>query len=224
MYKNLIENDINPFMIFDNSGRLKEFNKKAEFLFNEISPKKLYSLAIQYAPHSFGFSQKFIHLTYGKINYYAILVGYIDENQIAIKLYKESCRELELIKIKNIKLTNLFSLIEISKSTTLSRNIKLEEVSDVSIPEIKIDINQFLLTLNNCFSLFQNAKYLKIKVSIEIGEYELIKNKKYQIISIEFIGDNMISIDNKLELQALNAHINIFLLEKGIKLKFPMIL
>ncbi len=223
-YKNLIENNLNPFILFDNNGDLQEFNKEAEFLFNTVSPKELYSLAIQYASHSFGFEYKFINLKYGQNNYYAILVGYLNENEIGIQLYKEICTELLTKKMNNIEFVNIFSLIEISKTTTLLQNTKIQEIYDVSIPEIKININEFLLTLNNCFTLFKQSSYLKIKISLEIGEYEIIKKKKYQIIFIKFINNKKITIDREFEYQAHKAHINLFVQDKTIKLKFPMIL
>lgn len=224
-YIELIENDLNPFILFDGNGKMKDFNKEAEFLFNVVKPKELYELAVSHASLSFGFNRKFISLKYGKSLYYAILVGYLSDDEIGLRLYKEVSTRDDVTKIQNIELVNIFSLIELSKSTTLLQSdIKIEETYDISIPEMKININQFLLTLNECFSIFKDEKQIKLKVYIKIGEYELIAEKKYQVVSIEFMSENNWTIPDDLVNKALKAHINIFVETQILKLEFPMIL
>ncbi len=225
LYINLLENDLNPFILFDSSGKMQDFNKEAEFLFNFVQPKELYELAINYASLSFGFNKKFISLKYGKLAFYAILVGYENDDAIAIRLYKEVCSEDEIVMTKNIEFANIFSLIEVSKTTTLLQNdITIEETYDISIPQMKIDINQFMLTLNECFELFKKENHLKLKVYLKTGEYELIQNKKHQIASIEFISEKNVIINKALTTNALKSNINIFVDGVALKLDFPMIL
>jgi hypothetical protein len=224
-YTELLENDLNAFIAFDNNGKLKDFNKEAEFLFNTVAPSELYELAISHAPLSFGFSRKFISLKYGKSSYYAILVGYINDDEIGLRLYKEVTSKNETLHPQSVEYVNIFNLLDISKSTTLLQSdIKIEELYDISIPEVKININQFLLTLNECFTLFKNKNTLQLKVYIKIGEYEVIKAKKYKIISIDFTIDDTIDITKNLIDNALKAYINIFTKEQTLKLEFPMIL
>jgi len=225
LYVSLIENDLNPFILFDSNGKIKDFNKEAEFLFNVVNPKELYELAVAHATLSFGFKREFMSLKYGKSSYYAILVGYINDDEIGLRLYKEVCVEQEVAKIQNIELANIFSLIEISKSTVLLQSdIDIEEIYDISIPQIKINISKFLLILNECFAIFKSHKQLQIKIYIKIGEYELIQGKKYQVISIEFISKDNCIVDKSLIEKALKVHINIFEERCKIKLEFPMIL
>ncbi len=224
-YNLLLENDLNPFVLFNSNGKMKDFNKEAEFLFNNASPKELYELAVSHASLSFGFNRKFISLKYGKSSYYAILVGYINDDEIALRLYKEVSTKDELLSIQDIELVNIFSLIELSKSTTLLQSdVIIKEIYDVSIPEIKININQFLLTLNECFELFKDNKSLDLRVYIKIGEYEMINEKKYQVASIEFVSNDEILISKSLTQKALKAHINIFIDNHTLTLDFPIIL
>jgi nitrogen-specific signal transduction histidine kinase len=224
-YATLLENDLNPFILFDQNGKIKDFNKEAEFLFNLVKPKELYELAISYASLSFGFNRKFISLKYGKSLYYAILVGYINDDEIGLRLYKEVSSKDENLKIEDIELVNIFSLVELSKSTTLLQyDILIDEIYDVSIPEIKTNINQFLLTLNECFNLFKTQKQLQLKIYIKIGEYEIIQNKKYQVIAIDFKYEYDIKVELELINNALKAHINVFVEDKILRLEFPMIL
>ena len=224
-YVSMIENDLNPFILFDSNGKMTDFNKEAEFLFNYVKPKELYELAVSHASLNFGFNNKFIPLKYGKLSFYAILVGYINDNHIGLRLYKEVCVENEVTRTQNIEFANIFSLIELSKTTTLLQSdIKIEETYDISMPEIKININSFLLILNDCFGFFKDEMHLKLKVFIKIGEYELIKGKKYQIASIEFLSENNIETDKDLINKASSAHINLFIENQALKLEFPMIL
>lgn len=224
-YINLIENDLSPFILFDSDGKMKDFNKEAEFLFNFVKPKELYNLAIENAPLNFGFHNKYIPLMYGKLKFYAILVGYINDSEIGLRLYKEVCTDSEIQMNQDIELANIFSLIDLSKSTTLIQSdLIIEETYDISIPDIKLNINAFILTLNDCFSLFINDEQIKLKVYIKTGEYELLDGQKYQVASIEFLFVNDITLDNELKVKASKANINIFLDIKTLKLDFPMIL
>jgi len=224
-YKKLVNESINPFVLFNNDAKLIDYNNEAEILFNYLAPSKLFELALAHSPHNFGFERKYINLKYTKLSFYAILVGYIDDEYIAIELYKQVNTEKEIAKIHNIKLVNIFSLIEISKSTNLNnKEIKIEEIYDVSIPEVKVNINNFLLTLNECFVLFQNSKTIKIKVNIKVGEYEIIDIKKHNVIEIECKSESKIELSKKLEEQALKSHINVYEIEGVLKMEFPMIL
>jgi hypothetical protein len=223
----LMENDLNPFVLFDNDGKIKDFNKEAEFLFNFIQPKELYDLAMLHASIQFGFNRKFISLKYGKLKFYAILVGYIDDNIIALRLYKEVCSENKSMKIKDVELINIFSLIDLSKNAILLQNdIKIFEYYDISIPDVKLNINEFLLILNDCFLIFKDEKILNLEVYIKTGEYEIIDNKKYKIIIVQFESNkkNKIKIDNLLQEKILNSPINLYLNNATLYLELPMVL
>ena len=220
----MLENDLHPFILFDNNGKIKDFNKEAEFLFNYVKPKELYELAVSYASLSFGFKNKYLVLKYGKLNFYAITVGYINDVEIGLRLYKEVCQKDKITINENIELTNIFSLIELSKTTTLLQsNIQINEIYDVSIPEIKLNINEFLLILNKCFETFKNNSTLELKVYVKIGEYSKINDKKYQIISIDFKSLENIKINKDLKLQIVNTNIDLFVENDILKLEFPMI-
>jgi len=224
-YKSFINESINPFVLFNNDSKLIDFNYEAEILFNYVKPSELFELAMSNSPHNFGFERKYINLKYGKSTFYAIVVGYIDDEYIGIELYKQVNIEKEVAKIHDIELVNIFSLIEISKSTNFDLNItQIEEIYDTSIPEIKVNINDFLLTLNECFLLFKENETFKIKVNLKVGEYEIIDGKKHNIVEIECSGSQKIELSIRLEKQALKSHINIFELNDCIKMEFPMIL
>ncbi|MEA3553461.1 MAG: hypothetical protein U9R39_03535 [Campylobacterota bacterium] len=224
-YEELIEYDLNPFLLFDSNGKVKSYNKEAEFLLNFVSIKELFELAVSNASANFGFNQKYISLKYNKQSYYAILVGYISEDEIALRLYKVVSNKINTINNNKLKLVNIFSLIDLSKnSTLLSSDLKIDELYDISIPEMKININNFLLCLNECFTYFLNDEKISLAVQIKIGEYEIIDNIKYKIVSLEFISDRKVELYNDIEQKAANANVNIFINHNRLSLELPMIL
>ena len=222
-YKSFISESINPFILFNSEAKLIDFNYEAEILFNYVKPSKLFDLAISNSPHNFGFERKYIDLKYGKLSFYAIVVGYIDDQYLGLQLYKYINTKKEMPKIQGVELVNIFSLIEISKNTNIDLiNTKTKEIYDTSIPEIKVNINDFLLTLNECFSLFKDHKNLTITVKVKVGEYKIIDNKRYNIIEIIYSGDKNATLTQKLEKQASKSHIDIFEINGNIQIEFPL--
>lgn len=224
-YEQLLENDLNPYLLFDSNGKVKSYNKEAEFLLNFVSVKELFDLTVTNASLSFGFSHKYISLKFNKLQFYAILVGYANDEEIALRLYKSVSNEATTINDEELKMINIFSLIELSKSSTLlNSNLKIDELYDVSIPDMKVNINEFLLCLNDCFKIFYNDEKITLQVQIKIGEYEIINKKRYKIVSIEFISDHTILPSKELEEKAKKANANLFFNQNKIKLEVPIIL
>ncbi len=220
----ILEHDLNPLIVFDSNGKIKRYNSEAEFLLSYVSVEELYDIAITNASKHFGFSQKYIDLQYGKFHFYALLIGYLDDEEIALKLYKRVNTKLHTINDKKLQYANIFSLIELSKNTVFMENkIAIDEIYDVSIPEMKLDINNFLLCLNESLQHFKNHKRLTIKVYVKVGEYERINQKKYPIIVIEFEADKAISFDSKIEQKAQRANIITFFEKNKIILEFAAI-
>jgi len=224
-YEKLLENDLNPYFVFNANGRIKSFNKEAEFLLNYVSVKELFQLAVDNASHDFGFSQKYIPLKFNKHSYYAILVGYASDEEIALRLYKVVSNQTNIINSGKLKLVNIFTLIELSKNTTLlSSDIEIDEIYDISLPEMKLNINEFLLCMNDCFKYFENEDKVTLKVQIKVGEYEIVNNTKYKIVSLEFSTNKEIIPNVILEEKASHANANIFFTQNKLKLELPIIL
>jgi len=224
-YEKLLEYDLNPYFIFNANGKILKFNKEAEFLLNYVTVKELFQLAVENASQDFGFVQRYISLKYNKHEYYAILVGYTSDEEIALRLYKVVSNQSHTLNSKALKLVNIFSLIELSKNSTLfNSDLKINEIYDISLPEMKININEFLLCLNDCFKFFEDQEEITLKVKMKVGEYEIIDTKKYQIVSLEFSTNCVLKIDHNLEDKAHKANANIFYNQNKLKLELPIIL
>ncbi len=225
LYASLIEHDLNPFILFDSEGKLKDFNKEAEFLLNSISKKELFELAVANASQNYGFEKKFLPLTFGKASYYAILVGYVSDEEIALRLYKEVAYEEQNVTNSNVELVNIYSLIELSKnSVLLQSDINIKETYDISIPEIKINISNFIMALNDCFEQYKETKELSIKVFIKTGEYEVINGKKYNVLAIEFTSnEKKLELISSLVQSVKKANMHIFSNKNKASLEITML-
>ena len=81
-----------------------------------------------------------------------------------------------------------------------------------------------LILLNTCFLYFKEDVYVSLQVHIKVGEYEVIDNKKYKIVALEFSTNRKLSIDKNLEEKAKIANYNIFVYQNKIVLELPIIL
>jgi len=225
LYEELLEYDLNPFILFKADGKVKSYNKEAEFLLNFVNIKELFDLAVSNASLNFGFNQKYITLQYNKQNYYAILVGYINEDEIALRLYKSISNKITHIDHHKLELINIFRLIELSKDSVLmNSSLKVDELYDISIPDIKLNINKFLLLLNDCFSYFMDDEKISLKVQIKLGEYKILNNIKSKILALEFVSDRKVEHNYNIEDKANKANIDIFFCKNKLTLELPMIL
>jgi hypothetical protein len=225
IYEMILEEDLNPFVLFNSNGKVINFNKEAEFLFNFVSPKELFNLSLTYASPSFGFKKKFISLRYQKQSFYAVLVGYINDDEIILRLYKEVQPIVPINIDATFKLVNLYELIDLSKNTNLiDSSVQLEEVYDTSLPDLKLNINSVLLTLNSIFIQIKNQDNVKIRVHIKIGEYEIINTKKCNIVSIDFICKTNIEFIEEMRKQNKNSKISLFHKNNIISMEIPLIL
>ncbi|MGM0623913.1 MAG: hypothetical protein ACQESH_07865 [Campylobacterota bacterium] len=185
-YEELIENDLDPFILFNSNGGVERYNKKADFLLSFVSYKEIYDLALANAPQTFGFKRTFIELEF-KESYYAILVGYVDEQNLGIKLYRKNMATNHITIDEKYKLVNLYTLLELSKNSILNNiDISLHEEYDLTIPETKVNIDHFLKLLNEIFLAYSTSKELSIRSSIKLGEFIKIEGKKYQVCCLRF--------------------------------------
>src|SRR5665648_834853 len=88
-FKEFIECDNNPFILFNNNGKIDYLNNAAELLLGYIPQKELYDIVLAYAPKNYGYKTTAVPLQYNSFSFYAITVGYQDEEHICIRLYHQ---------------------------------------------------------------------------------------------------------------------------------------
>ena len=186
-HQDWIEFDLNPLITFNNSGKILYTNNEAQFFLNQASQKQLFELALQYAPKNYGMCTNFVDLNFGNYTFYAVCVGYYDDENITIKFYKSTGAKKEnLFKTKG-EIVNIFTLIDVIISTnSIKSKTKFIKNYDPSIPEFRVSAKDFLKLLNSVILLFENISLIDVVVKLKVGEYVKISNKKHQILSIEF--------------------------------------
>ena len=223
-FEEWIELDLNPILSFSSTSKIIYSNSEAQFLLNRIKQKELFDLALSYAPKTFGALTSYIDLTIKNYTFYAITVMYENEDEIHMKLYKRAMVKKEnTLNIKNINVTNIFTLVDLSISTSkIKSDINFIKNYDPSIPEFKLDASSFIKTLNQIFDAFKGNKNVSCSILLKIGEYIKIDEKKYSLISVE------ISTDKENDFSSLNIkENNSFILTKDdtkVTIDLPLIL
>ncbi|BCD67203.1 hypothetical protein [Nitratiruptor sp. YY09-18] len=195
IYKEFIENSINPFILFSPEGNILEYNKEGEYLLSIAAKEELFELAINHASMHAGFKHTFLELQIGHSKFCAILVGYIDSETLGLMLYKNMCSTKIQKNSKELQSANIFTLIDIAINTNLEQT-KVAAEYDVSIPEFKLDINHFLKTLNKIFKALKNTKELTVKVHIATGRSIKINQKRYRVVEILIESEEVKNLRN----------------------------
>lgn len=231
-----LEYDYNPFVLFSSKGKVISLNSEAQFLLGSASTRELFELATTYANVSFGFKTTFLELEFGRYRFFALTIGYENEDEIGIKLYQAPTFKLNKPKPVG-ELTNIYTLVDLCISTnSISSNIAYLKEFDPTIPEIIIDTNNFIKLLNKIYSCFNENEKVYTKIFYRIGEHIKFEDKvngkaregtlgykKYSIFSIEVKADT-INIAKVNELKVLAANTNFYIdIQKKITINIPMI-
>ncbi len=220
-----LEDDLNPFIIFNSSGKLLQYNLEAEYLLSFVSPKELYELAVNHASQSFGTKVSQISLRFDRYAFCALLVGYLDDDIIGIRLYKEMKNSTLKIKKDNLTIVNIFTLIQLSKNSVLSNNKqKTSESFDPTIPEMKLNVEKFLKLLNRVFEEYLNSKEMDIRVSLKIGRNMLIEGKSYSLCNITIQdGEPNRQLNDTIHTLANEANVIVIIKNGKVIIEFPII-
>ncbi|MBL0708893.1 MAG: hypothetical protein JJW00_07600 [Sulfurimonas sp.] len=218
-----LEYDYNPFVLFNSKGKIISLNSEAQFLLGSASTNELFELATTYAKISFGFKTTFLELEFGRYKFFALTIGYENENEIGIKLYQVPSFKLD--KPKPIgELSNIYTLVDLCISTnSINSTIKYIKEFDPTIPEIVINTNNFIKLVNKIYSCFSENEEVYTKIFYRVGEHIKFEDKKYSIFSVEVKANNI----NKLkcdELEVLVASTSFYVdIQKKITINIPMI-
>jgi hypothetical protein len=225
LIETFIEHDLNPFVVFNSSGKLIHYNDEAEYLLSFVSPNKLYELAINYAPKSFGVRRSQVHLRFDRYTFCALLVGYLDDEKIGLKLYKEMTNTSSDTSKTEATQINLYTLLQLSKNSVFAnRDILVTESLDPTIPDMKLQVEKFLKLLNRLFLEYIECKEIEIMVRLKIGQNLIVDGKSYPICNISIKSDkNSIKDSNALHQLASEADVMVIIKEDKTIVEFPII-
>ena len=184
-----IEHDYNPFIEFDNTGKILSLNQEAQYLLGEVAHKKIFDIAQAYASMTYGFKTTIIDIAFGSYKFYAITVGYDDESSIGIKLYKSATKKFANVEEYG-ESANIYALLDlcISASSTNS-TIKFRKEFDPTFPDVRLKIEPFMKLLTKTYQSHLNSPTITTRLALITGEYIRFNTKKYPIFSISIKGE-----------------------------------
>ena len=183
-----IEHDYNPFIVFDNTGKILSLNQEAQYLLGEVAHKKIFDIAQTYASMTYGFKTTIVDIGFGSYKFYAITVGYDDESTIGIKLYKSATKKFANVEEYG-ELANIYALLDLCISASSTNNsIKFRKEFDPTFPDVHLKIEPFMKLLTKVYQSHLNAPTITTRLALITGEYIRFNNKKYPIFSISIKG------------------------------------
>ncbi len=224
IFEEWAEHDYNPFIIFNTEEKVIYVNQEAQFLLGYTSAKEIFKLASSYASLNYGYKTTIIDIEYGRYSFYAITVGYKDDNNLGIKLYKKPSKSFALNSSDGTKV-NIYSVIDLSISSfSTQREINHKKLLDPTFPEIYLKVDEFLKLLGKVYLSFKNCKTITTKLSLLTGEYVIYEEKKYPILSIEISSQERDTKDD-LSIRNISSKSNttINLKKDFVQILLPMV-
>lgn len=218
-----LEHDYNPFILFSSEGKVLSLNSEAQFFLSSFNSKEIFELATTYANVSFGFKTTFIDLEFGRYKFFALTVGYENEEKIGIKLYQTPSFKLSDKKPTG-ELINIYTLVDLCISTnSINSTANFIKDFDPTIPEILIDSNAFIKLLNKIYSCYIENENIHTKIYYRVGEHVKFDGKKYSLFAIE-ISAPIKDKQKEMELRGIAVNSDIFIdIQSKITINLPMI-
>ena len=226
-YKFFLENDNNPFILFNANKRIVYLNTAAEFLLGRVSKYDLYEMCIEHAPKEYGSKMTYLNLRYDDLSFYGITVGYQDDEYIGIRLYQSvKNRQPTAKELTKFIDTDINTLLETSISlVAMQEQFDIKLMIDMDIPEFKISQNDFFKIMRKCFNSFHSGSKLNISLKLRVGETIYVKNKRCKLVKLEIKTQNErdCSEDQELERLCENNFIDYLADQSKIRLLIPML-
>ncbi len=225
-FEAFVEWDNSPFILFSPEGKILYLNNVAEVLFGYVSKQELYDIALAYATQTFGYKTTTLSLNYDAFNFYAITVGYENEDQISIRFYNAPrAKPSSPLETDKLMMTDINILLEANIALFKTKNTNpLQLLADQDLPAFKIDQNRFSKLLRKTLDAFRASDSISITLKLLIGEHVIIADKKESIVQLSVAANGRYhDADNEIKSLASQSHISCLLKEHTIKLEIPLI-
>ena len=209
-FEKWIEYDYNPFLLFDKNGKILSLNNEAQYLLGYTDVASLFELAITYANSNTGFKTSFVDLEFGRFRFFAIMIGYDNEDEIGLRLFQHPAFHYSEPLLKG-DMVNVYTLVDLCiSSNSIGSNINFTKELDPTLPEIRLATENFIKLLNRVYSTHTQSENIKTKLYLKIGEYIKTENKKYTLFSIE-VSSDIVKKGKSSEIRILAEEMNIFI-------------
>lgn len=227
-FKFFIDNDINPFLLFDSDLHVKYINKSAEYILGYEDINHLRTLVMPHAPKNYGAKKSILNLTVGTYTFYAINILYENDEEIALHLYlKPEDNTKQYVTFEGFTDTDINVILQANiELFKLDATTEIMLMSDFDIPSFKLHQNRFSILLKKIFARFKASERLKITLKYKIGEKVVVDGNRYNIITLHFTGTDISDQFDPKEILTLakQNYINTFFEEKSVMLEIPMII
>jgi len=224
--KYIVEEDINPFILFSDRGSILYLNKSAEFLMGIDTQKEIYGLALAHAPHNYGHKVTLMELSFSSYEFYGINVLYHTDSEIGIQLYNRPRPKVTQEEtLEGYTPTDLNLLLQANiELFSIAYQGKISLMTDYSMPDIQLHQNNFSLLLRKVFAQFQAAKKIDMSLTIKIGSKIIIADKRYPIVTLKLSATHReTQQDKSIKELALSNHIDTRFEENTLILEIPAI-
>jgi hypothetical protein len=224
-FQPFVDWDNSPFVLFDYRGKILYLNNAAELLFGYVGKKELYDLALAHAPKTFGYKTTTVRLDYDNFSFYAVTVGYENEEQLSLRLYHmPRTKPTTDMPKDNLTETDLNVLLEANIALFKTKNKNhLELLTDPDIPSLMLDQNRFSKLLRKTLDAFRASDSIRITLKLLIGEHIVIEDGKYPIAQLSVVANGRYTDgDDTIRHLSDTCHINVHLSEHTIRLDIPL--
>lgn len=219
-----LEYDYNPFILFSAEGKVLSLNDQAQYLMGTIDTTTIFEITKTHASTSFGFNTTFLDLEFGRYKFFGITIGYENEEQIGIRLYQTPSFKFSKPK-ENLELVNIYALIELCiSSNSINNSVDFEKEFDPTIPEIRLNADIFIKTLNKVYSAMLGNESITTRLYYRIGEHIRYEEKKYALIAIELSSDEIDKAHiSEIKNYAVEQNIFLTLKHNKVTINIPMV-
>ena len=224
-YEKWLEFDFNPWILFDSNGKVLSLNQEAQFLLGDVSSREIFDLALTYANRSYGFKTTMVDLELGRYDFFGLMVGYEDNDAIAIRLYRKPTPRISDTSLENLTLHNIYTLIDLAISTSsINRKSGFTTSFDPAFPEIRIHPDAFVTLLTGMFQCYSDEEPVRVELSLKTGETLKFRERRYPIYKITVSGKCLGNCPVK-RLGEIAKELNGYVIEKNDRLilEAPMI-
>lgn len=199
-----IENDYNPFILFNENGRIISLNKEAEYFLSNTSIKEIFNLTKTYASISYGFKTTLLDMDFNAYRIYGFTIGYEDDKTIGIKLYKYSPPTFKEPKGEKV---NIYALLDLCTSAiSTQKEINFIRDFDPTLPNLLLHVKDFTKLITNSYQHFIQSQSITTKLALKTGEYIKFNSKKYPIFTIKISANTKSSL-NTHEIKTLSSNL-----------------
>lgn len=205
-----IEFDYNPYLLFDSNGKILSLNNEAQYLLGYTDSASLFELAITYAKANTGFKTSFLDLEFGRFRFFALMVGYDNEDEIGLRLYQSPAFHYSKPAVEG-DLVNIYTLIDLCiSSNSIGKETEYIKELDPTIPELRLQTERFIKLLNKIYSMHSHSEKVLTKLYFRIGEYIRTEDEKYTLFSIEISSEQTIQ-SNISDIKNMAEKMNLFI-------------